>query len=313
MLTLLAKAFDKLEAILNGSSARKFVALSIVSVFLVTIFVVELKRQGLLPDDVATRIPSENHFAAVDLALGLLLIFEVIGLVFGLGKSVSNTVGKQIEIFSLILLRKALKEFSHFSEPLEWNPMVSHTFGHMLSDAFGALAIFCLLGVYYRIQRHDGFAKRDSEQGNFIASKKVIALCVLTGCAIVGLTDLAAWVEQAEDRLIPFFEVTYTLLIFADILLVLISLQYHSTFQMTFRNSGFAVATVFLRIALVAPPYFNAAIGVAVAVYAVFLTMAYNFFNGLSIDLAVDRDEGDLSVVSNARHVGGNKEHAAHK
>ncbi len=47
-----------------------------------------------------------------------------------------------------------------------------------------------------------------------------------------------------------------------------------------FRNSGFAVATVFVRLALTAPPVTNAVLGVPAVVFACGLTFAYNGFAG---------------------------------
>ena len=87
-------------------------------------------------------------------------------------------------------------------------------------------------------------------------------MLLLLGYLGVGGYDCFLWVSHKEDRLVPIFEVFYTMLIFVDILLVLISLQFSSTYHVAFRASGFAVATVFLRIALVAPPYINSALGV---------------------------------------------------
>ena len=48
-----------------------------------------------------------NHFHAVRLGFNLLLVVEVIGLVFGLTGSPGRTLGRQFEILSLILLRRA--------------------------------------------------------------------------------------------------------------------------------------------------------------------------------------------------------------
>ncbi len=81
-----------------------------------------------------------------------------------------------------------------------------------------------------------------------------------------------------------FFEPFYTLLIFADILVVLLSLRYSATYQVVFRNSGLAVATVLLRAALSAPPYLNAALGLAAALLALTLAAAYRAFGPSGAD-----------------------------
>lgn len=270
--------FDKLETILEGAYLRRIVGAFLVFAFVTTLGIIEGKRQGVFPDFLANLVPGTSHLIAIDFVFGLLLIYEGIGLIIGLGRSVSEAVGKQIEIFSLILLRRSFKEFSHFGEPLEWSQEALGSVGHMLADAVGALLIFVLLALYYRILKHQRYVLDNQEQRGFIESKKVIALLLLAAYVCVGMVDAWLWVTQNEDRLIPFFEVFYTMLIFVDVLMVLISLQFSSTYPVAFRASGFAVATIFIRIALVAPPYFNAILGLIATLYTLGLTQAYNYF-----------------------------------
>ena len=79
-------------------------------------------------------------------------------------------------------------------------------------------------------------------------------------------------------RVYPFFEIFFTVLIFSDILMVLISLRYSSTYSFVFRNSGYAVATVFIRLALTSPNHVSVLLGVGAAVFALGVTLAYNAF-----------------------------------
>lgn len=58
--------------------------------------------------------------------------------------------------------------------------------------------------------------------------------------------------------------------------LVLISLGYSSLFPVVFRNSGFAVATVLLRVGITEPAYYDVGLGSAAALYAMGITLAYN-------------------------------------
>jgi hypothetical protein len=83
----------------------------------------------------------------------------------------------------------------------------------------------------------------------------------LAGRALLGL--------QGE-----FFESFYSVLVLADILVVLVSLRYSPSYLVMFRNSGLAVAAVLLRVALSAPPYANAALGLAAALFTLGLTVA---------------------------------------
>jgi len=69
-----------------------------------------------------------------------------------------------------------------------------------------------------------------------------------------------------------FLHDVYTLLILADILVVLISQCFQPSFFTVFRNSGYALSTLLIRLALAAPPFFNVLLGAAAAVFAILLT-----------------------------------------
>ena len=70
----------------------------------------------------------------------------------------------------------------------------------------------------------------------------------------------------------------YTILIFSDILLVLIAQSFLPEFPAVFRNSGYALATLLIRLSLTAPAYYNVLIGLSSVVLAVLLTLVYNKF-----------------------------------
>jgi len=253
---------------------RRAVAALLVVTYLAALGLIELARQGLLPGALLEVVP-RSHFRAIELAFYLLLSYEVVGLVFGLARSVSNAAGKQLEIFSLILLRHAFEVFAHLDEPLRWEQL-SPRVPEMLSDAAGALAIFVVLGFYYRVQRHKPAPGEVQDRRSFISAKKYIALVLFVVFAVLGGRVVTLALLGRPGHL--FFEPFYTLLIFADILVVLLSLRYSATYQVVFRNSGLAVATVLLRVALSAPHFVNAGLGIAASLLALALTAAYNAF-----------------------------------
>ena len=278
----LLRLFDWLESRWESATMRRIVASLLVVIFLAGLAVIELARRDMLPQRIGAGVPL-SHFRAIELAFYLLLSYEVVGLVFGIARSVSNAAGKQLEIFSLILLRHSFEVFSALDEPLHWTQVKGRVL-EMLSDGTGALAIFVVLGLYYRLQRHRAATSDPGDRRTFINAKKVIALILLGVFAAVGGRSILSHFLFRGGY--AFFEEFYTLLIFADILIVLLSLRYSSTYHVVFRNSGLAVATVLLRLALNAPPFLNALLGLAAAIFALALTVAYNAFAGLA------RDEG---------------------
>ena len=261
--------FDRIRRLWESARMRRLVAALLVVAFLGALALVEAAQRGWLPAPLRLKVP-HGHFFAVELALWLLLSWEVVGLVLGVAQSVANAAGKQFEIFSLILLRHSFEEFAHFGEPLVWAE-VAPAVWRMLANGFGALLIFVVLGFYYGAQRHLPFTGDARDRESFIASKKVVSL------ALLGIfTALAARAVLRGGH--GFFEAFYVVLVFADILVVLLSLRYSSAYDVVFRNSGLAVATVLLRLALSAPPYYSAALGLSAALFALGLAVACNRF-----------------------------------
>jgi hypothetical protein len=104
--------------------------------------------------------------------------------------------------------------------------------------------------------------------------KKSLSLVLFFVFMSIGVYSLVNL--YVKGVLYPFFPVFFTVLILCDILLVLISLGYSSLFPVVFRNSGFAVATVLLRVGITAPAYYDVGLGIAAALYAMGITLAYN-------------------------------------
>jgi len=111
---------------------------------------------------------------------------------------------------------------------------------------------------------------------SFIAMKKALAL-VLLG-VFVGMVIAMGGRTFSRAGFHEIFEHFYSVLVFSDVLLVLISLRYSSTYAVVFRNSGFAVATLLMRLSLAAPPFWNSVLGVGAITFALALTLSYNVF-----------------------------------
>jgi hypothetical protein len=254
--------------------SRSIAAALILLIYILSLLAIELGRRGLMPESLTALLP-RSHYAAINIAFTFLLYLELIDLVFGLAKSVSRSVGKQFEIFSLILLRQSFKDFSDLPEPLHW-PASSDTVLHILSSAGGALLIFAILVVFYRMLQHPAITIDEKETFSFISAKKAIALLLLTIFVLLGIYYFFNPLENSSTH--NFFATFYTIMVFCDILIALVSLRYSHAYPVVFRNSGFALATVVLRLGLAAPAYYNAGLGVGAALYLLGLNAVYNMF-----------------------------------
>ena len=264
--------FDPLHYHWEHERMHRKISVMLVLLFLSSLLVIEFKRQGLLPSSISDSIPN-NHFFAIQAAFTVVLILEVISLIFTIPCSFSKSVGKQFEILSLILMRNAFKELSYLPEPITFVGYEKAVY-RIVSDGFGALLIFALLGYYYKIQahqQHDDLKGKPVDLFSFVAAKKGIALIILGIFLYMGGNTIYNWLNAIPQS--DFFHDFYTLLIITDILLVLIAQCFQPSFFAVFRNSGYALSTLIIRLALAAPAYFNVLLGVAAATFAIAMTL----------------------------------------
>ena len=275
ILLICTRVFDAFRSYWHKEGTHKTVSSALILIFLVSLATIEVNRQGLLPGFLAVQIP-RSHYMAINLAFLLVLFMEILSMIFTLPDSMSKALGKQFEILALIFLRDAFKELSHLPEPISLDAHFD-VLWHILSYGFGALAIFGLLGIYTATLKNlDKAIKPGPSLNRFISAKKSVALCMLLIFCGMGLYN--AYLKISGQPTYHFFQSFYTVLIFSDILMVFLAQTFLPQFQAVFRNSGYALATLLIRLSLTAPPYFSVLIGLASVILALMLTLVYNRF-----------------------------------
>jgi len=267
-----AHIFDALHCFWERERTVRRVATLLVLAFMGSLVVIELNRLGLIGGHLSRILPT-NLFYAVNFAFTLVLIVEVVSMIFVLPRSFSRSVGKQFEILALILMRNSFKELVNLHTMIRY-PEDLETLLRILSDGVGALVVFFLLGVYARLPRGQEAVRDGAGLYAFVVTKKVLALALLAVFCGLGLFN--GWRFAAGGELVNFFQVFYTVLIFSDIFVVLLAQRYLPSFHAVFRNSGLALTTLIIRLALSSPPFLNTVLGITAAGFAVTLTIVCN-------------------------------------
>jgi hypothetical protein len=262
--------YDKCEDKWHSIQASKVTSNLVVLFFFVGIIVASMSHYHIIEYQV-------GKFFAIELAFSILLISELLGLVFILTHSVADSIGKQFEIISLILLRDAFKEMGHLPFDVKWNTDTLLELLPLLTDALGAVFIFLIIGLFYKAQRHVRITSSPEEQLRFIMLKKSVAnvlLIVFMTICIYNFIDFFITNHYQND-----FDMYYTILIFTDILILIITLRYSNLYVHLFRYSSFALATVIIRLSLSAPKYYNVLLGVSAGLFVLMVTNIYNMLN----------------------------------
>ena len=187
----------------------------------------------------------------------ILLAYETYQLIRTLPSSFSNSVGKQYEVVTLLVVRDVFKRLADFSADDEWN--IDGELGLILLECITFLILFFTALSYRRSSDVSEISNVDeNELDSFVRSKKIIALMLFLAFILMAFYSFTTWsISVVEgkggvDREI-FFSDFFTILILADILILLLSYRFTVDFANLARNTGFILSTVILRVAISAP------------------------------------------------------------
>jgi len=270
----LIRLFDNLRKKWESAEFMRLVATVLVVSYVGSLALIGLKQFDFFKNYLY--IIPDNPFKSIEMAFTLLLFFEVISLVFSIEKSISKSMSIQLEILSLILLRSAFKVFGEFYESMDLVKF-DETMLYMLADAFSALIIFVGIIMIKRIEKPLPNHLDISTLHRFINIKRLISLSMLFVFGAMIILEITFFVLQKDT--FEFFKDFYTILIFTDILIIFVSLRYSNSYIVLFRNSGYALATVIIRIALSAEAPYNALLGLVATVFVIGIVLAYNKLN----------------------------------
>lgn len=266
--------FDILHHFWENEKTERRIGFALLWIYLITIACVEMKRVDILPSWMP--IPPQSHYYSIQLAFTLILALEVVSLIFVLPASLSKSMGKQLEILTLILLRNAFKELAIMPEPIYVDMANLGQLIDIAVSGTGALLVFLCLGFYrHMVQRQRLFLRDHHMLLRYVLCKKLLSVCLLAIFTGIAIYDLPLFVDGKDSN---FFETIYTVLIFADIAMVLIAQRFMPSYYAVFRNSGYVIGTLMMRISLSAPSLLCSGIAIFAAVYVIALTWGTNIF-----------------------------------
>jgi hypothetical protein len=169
-------------------------------------------------------------------------------------------VSKQFEIISLIVIRKIFKDIPQMDLADNWMSS-SHNL-ELIVDLLGFLILFLLIFLFNKSkQRLPKQAVENSRLQKFIASKKIVSVMLFGVLGVMLLSNLSQWIfnvfnQQSILNLDSlFFNQFFTLLILADVVILLISFRYTEEYSKLIRNTGFIIATILIRLSFSAESY----------------------------------------------------------
>jgi hypothetical protein len=292
----LNKSFESLYDKLLSDKTRKksersvlIVAIASFLIHLILIFLVDLEL--ILLDSTSELL--KNPIAAIYTPFSFILVYEVYLLVYYLPKSFTTYISKQYEIITLIIIRRLFKDLSNLTLTTDWFNLKNDL--QFTYDLITALLLFFLIYQFlakskkvYQI-KHTDQPESVISISRFITIKKVLATSLIPLLFIIALYSLSNWTiialqigRDSGDLLDNinniFFEQFFTILIIADVILLLFSFFYTDEFHKVIRNSGFIISTILIRLSFSVDGLLNNLLIVSAIIFGLLILVIHNKF-----------------------------------
>ena len=221
----------------------------------------------------------ESPLHAVYTPFSVILFYEVVLLVFALAASHTGEIAKQYQIVSWIVVRRVFKDIGSFSELENWLAE-SEAVKAVLLDMAGALLMFMIVTGFTFLRDVTPKTTIHRDLQGFIQLKKGVALLLLVVLVGLAAINLGNWLgvtgglplalaARPNDVDLFFFPRFFEFMIFTDVFLLIVSLAYYDRYEYVFRNAGFVISTVLLRVSLSTPKPYDLLLALTAMLYGV--------------------------------------------
>lgn len=275
-------------------SAEKWTVVLAASLFALHLLLIFLRNS--YPGIELLRPLNGNYLSALYTPFSIILVYEVFMLILALPLSFTNSIRKQYEIISLIIIRRVFKDISKF-ESFDDFAEQPEVVLQIATDLGSGLLLFLLVGLFYHVSLYRRSYKRltDGQIRTFVRLKEYVSLLLLgifTCLTLISIYDFSHAVynlivfEEAFpiDLNIIFFTEFYTVMIFSDVFIFILSFMFSQRYASLLRNAGFVSSTIILRISLSADPVYSGWFAAAAVLTGVLSQLIYVYFMRLQGD-----------------------------
>lgn len=257
MKSLLQNSGNYFDKYFNAKNVRKIELLILrVAVFA---FLLHLSFIFLGNNFIYFKNLQHSYLKAIYTPFSFILFYEVFLLVIIIPKSISEFIGKQFEVITLITLRSFFHDIADLDLKNSIN-INNPEFISLVYDLMAALIMLSLTILYYKIYQNNRKSDIVNELNNFINIKKLVSLGMILILFLLSISSLFVWGTEMLDALklkqnypnpnTVFYADFFSIMIFVDVLLLIISFIYHFSFFTIFRNASFIITTILIRMSL---------------------------------------------------------------
>ncbi|MGB8260864.1 MAG: hypothetical protein WCE75_10960 [Terracidiphilus sp.] len=231
-----------------------------------------------------------NYLTAISTPFNFILFYEVLTLIAALPASTTRSIANQFEIVSLIFIRDVFKDIAAAGDLVTGHRITRETLPLFL-DMWAGFLMYLLVAVFQHVAQqrrlHGGGTMPAPGRARFIAQKKVVAVglaALLLGMAawnlgvvLLAIANAARTGHGGIEPATTFYNDLFTVMIFTDVLVLILSLNVSGQYENVFRNAAFVVSIILIRFALTEGYPFGAPLAVVAMVFGIATLLVFNY------------------------------------
>ena len=228
-----------------------------------------------------------NPISAIYTPFSIILYYEIFLLIYYLPRSFTTSILKQFEIISLIIIRRVFYDIPKLDLNSE-NWIQNQDNLQISYDLITILVLFFLIYLFSFVKSRIKAVKNNRNVSRFIDSKKIISLSLIPVMIILFILGIYNWYSMGISSNFAssfyyvnevFYTTFFSILIIADVFILLLSFLYTERYSQIMRNTGFIICTILIRLSFSSSGLTNLLLIVSRVVFGLLILKKYSLMN----------------------------------
>ena len=228
-----------------------------------------------------------NPISAIYTPFSIILYYEIFLLIYYLPRSFTTSILKQFEIISLIIIRRVFYDIPKLDLNSE-NWIQNQDNLQISYDLITILVLFFLIYLFSFVKSRIKAVKNNRNVSRFIDSKKIISLALIPVMIILFILGIYNWYSMGISSNFAssfyyvnevFYTTFFSILIIADVFILLLSFLYTERYSQIMRNTGFIICTILIRLSFSSSGLTNLLLIVSSVIFGLLILKIYSLMN----------------------------------
>ena len=286
-LNFLDKTFDTIFSSKNRNKIERYTLYASILGFIIHLILIYINNYNILNIGFSGRL-LDDPISAIYTPFSIILFYETYLLIFYLPRSFTTAISKQFEIISLIIIRKIFSDIPRINLNANW--LESSPNLQLIYDLFGIIILFFLIYLFNLRKEKNPVKPVSDNIKRFISTKKGVSIILLPLLIVMAIYTVSNWIYELyllNENLISggfldinsiFYNEFFTILILADVFILLLSFQYTEKYSQLIRNTGFVICTILIRLSFASKGLTNILLIVSSVLFGLIILRIYQAF-----------------------------------